>query len=229
MKKGLLVFILFAAKSAFGTQSYQLSLTNGSSMPISAGVVYVTEDQKSLTQIGDTPTQGLINLCQMGDPTLELAEVKGNKSVSLALTSGGIMPGQTITVPVNVPNPSNESVHFIAMYGKSKEACASVWIESQNLLDREHSGTDNVISAGAATEPMIISSTNLQSICQTAPGAIDCLRNLTSARASGAQIHSFAGYLPSVLNFLEVKYGPEDVLTLFIPQAGAVNYTIKRN
>jgi hypothetical protein len=227
--------ILTGAQMALAGQRYELTLTNGSQMPISAGVVYAINGQNGISEIGGVPSPGLIRLCQMGDPSIKFTEVQADKNVSwVAKTPGPILPGQTVTVEVDVDHPHDQSVHFEAMYGKSKEVCASIRVGSQSLRslaahsEDEVIDTDHVISAGAATEPMIPSGAALTSVCQNATTAIDCLRALTTNRTGGMQIHSFAGYLPSVLDFLESKYGGNDVLTLFVPHSGAVNYSIKR-
>jgi hypothetical protein len=169
----------------------------------------------------------------MGNPSLKLTELQANKNVTwVAQTPGPILPGQSITFSAKVLNPLKESLHFVAMYGKSKELCSTIHISSKVLRSMNHGDeviqTDNVISAGAATEPVLSSGNNLN-LCQNEKSAIDCLRALTLAKVTSPQIHYFAGYLPSVIDFLENKYGADDVLTLLVPHSGAVSYTLKRH
>ena len=206
--------VLGSTQMASASTHYELTLTNGSQMPISGGVVYAIEGQSGMSEIGGIPSPGLIKLCQTGDPSTKFAEIQANKNVSwVAKTPGPILPGQTIKVEVDVDRPQDQSVHFEAMYGESKELCASVRVESQSLRSlaihdkNEVINTDHVISAGAATEPILPSGAALTNVCQNSAMAVDCLRALTTIRESGSQIHSFAGYLPSVLNYLETKYG----------------------
>jgi hypothetical protein len=214
-------------------ETYALTLTNGSNMPLAAGVVYAIAGQRGTSNIGDAPTPGFVKLCQMGNPTEKFSELKANPNVKwVAETPGPILPGATITVSVNIPNPKGDSLHFEGMYGESKELCASISIGSHDLkwlsYGEQISNTDHVISAGAASEPALANNLNNANLCVGDKAAIDCLRTLTSTKSSGAQIHSFEGYLPSVINFLESKYGSDDVLTLSVPQGGAINYSLRK-
>jgi hypothetical protein len=138
------------------------------------------------------------------------------------------MPGQSTSVEVGVPSPFFQSLHYVAMYGKTKELCSTISISSQALRSLKPTEsiiqTDQVISAGAATDPVLPAAMSATT-CQGSPDAVSCLRTLSTAKST-QQIHYFAGYLPSLLDFLESKYGSADVLTLLVPSSGSVHYSL---
>lgn len=61
--------------------------------------------------------------------------------------------------------------------------------------------------------------------CSGASSGIDCIRSISTA-VVGGKIHSFSGYLPSLLNYLEMRFGADDVKSLLIPNA-SVTYSLK--
>lgn len=229
----LLVFLGAEVSSAspYGAK-YVLKVTNGSAMPISPGVVYSVDGQSSTNEIGNEPTQGLIQLCQTGNPAGKISELKTDSKIkTIAQTAGPILPGQSVTVEVRLHNPRVESLHFVAMYGKSKELCAAVDIQSHALLAvysgyGDARGNDKVISAGAFTEPVVDG--NSTGACAAAKDAVSCLRTLSVDRTDKKQIHFFGGYLPSLINFLEEMYGAQEALSLFVPAGGGVSYSLSR-
>jgi hypothetical protein len=201
-------------------------------MPISGGVVYAVQGDKSDSEIGDAPSAGLIKLCQMGDPSVKTIELRANTNVKwIANTSGPLLPGQKVTIDVGVPNEQQQSLHFVAMYGKSKELCSAIDVSSHAPRTLRYSDeiiqTDSVLNAGAFADPVIPSGSTSE-LCAGATNAIGCLRSLSSQKTGMQQIHYFSGYLPSVIDFLEIKYGAEDVLSLILPHSGAVKFSLKR-
>jgi hypothetical protein len=213
---------------------FDLTVTNTSAMPISGGVVYISSNQGGASEVGQAPTAGFITLCQTGNSTSKFNELSGDKNIKYAAqTPGPILPGKSITIAVPMPAAKTESLHFEAMYGKSKEACASISLPANafNVAKENGSviGRDEVVVAGAALAPEVpmMNSADYQHICEKAAGAVDCLRILADGQYGDMQIGYFPGYLPSVLNYLESLYGASDVKTLVIPSAGAVHYSLK--
>lgn len=213
-------------------QMFDLTVTNSSSMPISGGVVYVTDRQGGTSEVGQVASPGFVTLCQTGNSTPKFNELKSNSMIRfVAQTPGPILPGMSATFEVPMP-AKTESLHFEAMYGKSKEACTSVSLPARAfhsaISSGEVIGRDEVVVAGASTQPEVpaMNSSAYQHICDGAQSAVDCLR-LLSTPSSGGVIGYFPGYLPSILNYLEEKFGPADVQTLLIPTAGAVHYGLK--
>jgi hypothetical protein len=235
MKFFISMLTLLAAASAHAGQMFELTLTNTSSMPVSGGVVYIISGQGGASEVGQAPSPGFVTLCQTGNSTTKFNELKANSQVSFVMqTPGPVLPGKSVTVQVPYPAAYSDSLHFEAMYGESKEACASISLPSTAFekVDSmgEVIGKDDVIVAGAATQPAVplMSSTAYQHICDGAAAAVNCLRLLSSAK-TGPQIGYFPGYLPSVLSYLEGKYNAVDVQTLLIPTSGAVHYSLKSN
>lgn len=199
-------------------------------MPISPGVIYAVEGQKPATNIGMEPTAGLVQLCQTGNPATKFSELKSNPKVkSVAQVTGPILPGKSVSVEISFETLGQESLHYVAMYGKSKEVCASIDVTADQvrLLYKGYSevlGRDSVISAGAFTEPSVVA--DADAICASAGSAIGCLRALSTERKEKKQVHFFGGYLPSLLSFIEGKFGSEETLSLIIPTSGALSYSL---
>lgn len=224
MFKRLMILALGATGTlAHASAMYEITITNTSMMPISPGVIYIDQGQGGQSEAGQEPTPGFVTLCQTGNPSTKAVELKG-KVAYVAQTPGPVLPGKSITVEIPMPTSKTQSVHFEAMYGKSKDTCASISIPAHRLGNGELIGRDEVVSTGAFTEPDVPAyATN---VCDKAAAAVDCLRLLASPRIDG-QISYFPGYLPSVLTYLEGKYGAGDVQTLLIPTSGAVHYRLK--
>jgi hypothetical protein len=211
-------------------RTYVVTITNGGAMPISPGALYASSGRKSVTEIGVQPSVGLIQLCQMGNPTTIISELKNNREVvGLTKTSGPVLPGQSALFEISFKNSGFESIHFVAMYGKTKDVCSTIDLQSPKIEQlrngyAEIQGNDRVIATGAFTDPTVPA--NAEVLCANASDAVNCLRTLSTERMDKKQIRYFGGYLPSVLNFLEGRYGPEDALSLIVPTSGAVTYSL---
>ena len=199
---------------------------------MSPGAVYVTNSQDSFTEIGTAPSQGFIKLCTTGDPTDFLSETGQNQGTAFsARTPGLVLPGQSIIVNFRVNRPGRQSAHFAAMYGKTKDSCVAIDASNSQLStlgggDRpEFRGVDHAVSTGAFLDPTLPE--NPDSACASAANAISCMRTLSAAKADAGSIRYFPGYLPSLLNYVESRYGAGDVESLLLP-GGAVTYRIKR-
>ncbi len=217
---------------ASSTKKYLLTITNGGLMPISPAVIYVKNGQGGGAQIGSEPTMGFAQLCQTGDRSTRMMEVKNDMNVtSVAETMFPLLSGESKTVEIEVQNPSRQSLHFESMYGKTKDICAVGSIGGQNLyalrarFTSEVIANDKTLLSGAFLDPAL--PVDQSEVCETATSAANCLRELSSANPQKKQIRFFAGYLPSVLNFLETKYGSEDVKTLLLTTSGAIQLQLK--
>ncbi|MGE0614511.1 MAG: spondin domain-containing protein [Bacteriovoracia bacterium] len=229
----------FVSLSATAATTYQLTVTNGSAMPISPAVVYVKDGAVAGAQIGATPTRGLVQLCQTGNPATRAEELGAEKSVkSVVRTDGPILPGQSRTVEVMLAAPERESVRFEAMYGKTKDVCATFNVSGHALqalklhVTSELSGRDEAIQTGAFLSPMLPKegygeAEGGNEACAKAADAVGCLRELAMAFGGAAKVNYFSGYLPSVVSFLEGKYGAAAAQELVFSTAGAVQYQVK--
>lgn len=217
--------------------TYVVTVTNGSSMPLSGVVVYTQHGQISKSRVGVAPSAGLVQLCQTGNAMTRLQELGMSRDVTFkGQTSGMIMPGESRTIEVTVADPLQQSIQFEAMYVKTKDACAVAGIGSHSLYAlQQHvtsnvSGNDDILLSGAFTDPVIpMGRTYLDGqVCAGAMDAISCVRSLSVPVAMGtAKIRAFAGYLSSIPMLLENRYGAADALTLQLPTAGAVRYDVQ--
>lgn len=233
MGTGLIVALSTHAHAAV---RYELTITNGSQMPISPGAAYVKSGGESAAPIGSTATSGFVQLCQTGNVANRIVELKANSNVSfVAQTSGPILPGESRSVEIEVGNPQRQSIHFEGMYGKSKDACGVGTLGSQSLTSLLQHFTsevvekDNAVSTGAFLEPSLPSGTTSldAAVCASAANAVSCLRELASPSSGTGHLHFFTGYLPSVVTALEAKYGAADVQTLLFPTSGAIQLKLK--
>ena len=132
-------------------------------------------------------------------------------------------------------DPLKQSIHFEAMYAKTKDVCAVQGIGSHNLYAlQQHvtanvTGNDQALLTGAFTDPVIPMGRNYldQQVCAGQMDAISCVRSLSQPAMAPAKIRAFAGYLPSLPMLLENKYGAADALTLQIPPSGAVRFDVQ--
>lgn len=225
------IFATGVANAQSTEETYRFKITNGSGMPLSPGVVYVKKGNGALVTVGQAPTAGFSKLCQTGSPDDRIAEVKHNSSTQLVQKSSGLQPGETIEVVVPVLKGEVQSVHFEAMYGKTKDSCATLNIDARDLTTASAgeavSGRDEVLATGAFQDPALASD-NMET-CTTAAAAVDCLRQIAGPAMMSPRVRFFPGYLPSVVNFLETHYGAKDVQTLLIPTSGAVKFQIMKN
>ncbi len=226
---------LFAlsATAAQASATFQVTLTNGSSMPLSPAALYVRDGGAADQQPGVAPTRGFIQLCQTGNPMERVNELRMNRSVhAVAQTMGLLMPGESRTVEIEVADPSKQSIHFETMYGKTKDVCAVGSAGSHALyalkshVSDEYVGRDDALLTGAFLDP-VLPAAHANYTCAQAASAIDCVRELSAASSFMAKIRFFSGYLPSVVSFLEQKYGAADTLSLLFPAGGAVRFTVK--
>ena len=230
MNKWILVgaIILGTQLANAGSAVYQVRIVNGGAMPLSPGIVYSSTNGQEQDKIGDEPSPGLVQLCQMGNPSLKRDELQKSSAVyQIKEVPGPILPGQSQTIEIEVPSFTN--LNFIAMYGKSKDVCGSLSIEAKDLLvlkkhiQNEAKGRENVIITGAFTVPSLPSGgkNEAMQICSNALSGVDCLRALSSPKEKG-HIGKFLGYLPSLESFIESSYGTQDMSQLVISPSGAV-------
>lgn len=226
---GATILLAAAAQAQTYVTKYELTITNGSQMPISPGAVYAKNGAESAVSIGGVATAGFTQLCQTGNVTTRLTELKSQANVKfLTQTTGPILPGQSQTIVVEVANPLTQSLHFEAMYGKSKDVCSVASINSHSLVALKQHVTaaiiqkDDTLLTGSFTNPVLPTGMSYldTSFCSTAVDAISCLRSLS--KPTNGKIHFFAGYSPSFISALENKYGADSVESLIFPTSGAV-------
>ncbi len=241
MKKNFLVqtlMILIFTSTAFSQSAtrYVLTITNGSSMPISPAAVFTKPGFDASAAIGARATAGLIALCQTGNPAQRITELRADNTVKNAIqTMGPILPGASAAIEIDVNDIQQQSIQFEAMYGKSKDACAVTSFSSHSLFAlKQHIANeviqkDNAILTGAFTDPALPQGmTYLDSaLCANAKDALSCLRELSVLQTMPGKIKFFVGYLPSLITALEMKYGAADIQTLLFPTSGAVQFKLQ--
>lgn len=235
MKKMLILSLLLVAAQA-QAETYIVTLTNGSLQPISPAAVYTVDGQVSQSAIGQAPTAGFIGVCQRGDANGRAMELRMNRNVKeVTLTGGPLMPGESRAVEINVQNPSEQSIHFEAMYAKSKDTCAVGSINAHTLVAlKQHVtsaflGTDQALQSGAFADPALpMGMTYLdQTVCTMQNSAVDCVRSLAQPEMGAKRIRFFNSYLSSLNMLLERKYGALETAALNIPGAGAVRFEVR--
>lgn len=234
--KTLLASLVFLSASAQAATTYQLTITNGSNMPLSPAAIYVRTGHDSLAPIGAAPKPGFTALCQMGDAAARVREVDANSSVTFVTkTDAMILPGQSKTVEVAVHDPVTQSLHFETMYGKTKDVCGVANVNSHQLIAlKQHVSPaidfrDEVVVSGAFKDAMIPMGRSYldTQICDGHATATDCLRALAQPETGMSYVRFASPYLPTVLTLLEMKYGPAEVTTLNFPQSGAIRFNLK--
>lgn len=200
------------------TGSYKLTLINGGVMPLSPPLVY-SNSYPSYPEIGQEASEGLVQLCQTGDNSKRKEELGRENGVDvLAQGDKVLLPGQSITFEFHT---KHKNIYVETMYGKTKDLCGVVSFKNlKNLKLFQYSrisANDRVIRTGKFSAPYLMKN---EVRCNDESSAVSCLRSL-SADSSGT-IQYFSGYLPSILNFLELKYGGEEVLSLQVPTAGTI-------
>ncbi len=214
---------------------YELTITNGSQMPVSPAVVYVKAGGESAAALGSTPTTGFIQLCQTGNTAPRSIELKALTGVdSTELTMGLLQPGESKKVVLNVSSPASQSIHVEAMYGKTKDTCVVGSINSHSLVALQQHVTSEVVSrdsaiqTGAFQNPILPAmSAPGDELCPDANDAISCVRELALATAGMAKTRFFASYSPSLVSALETRFGAADVQTLLFSDSGAVQLKLK--
>lgn len=234
--KTLLVLIATLGTTAHAATTYQLIVTNGSNMPLSPSAIYVRTGAQSLAPVGATPKPGFTALCQMGDAGARVLEVENDSSVTFATkTNSMIQPGMSAMIEIVVKDPSTQSLHFETMYGKTKDTCGTLNVSSHQLLALKQHATpaydlrDEAIVSGAFTDPMLPAGESYMDteVCEDHASATDCLRALAQPSTAISTIRFAPPYLPSVLNLLEMKYGPQETSALNFPQSGAIRFNLK--
>lgn len=225
-----------ATANAQSTTKYELTITNGSQMPISPAAIYTKSGSESAVPVGSMPTMGFVQLCQTGNVATRIGELKMDSSVKFVTqTNSPILPGESRAVEVEVMNPQQQSIHLETMYGKSKDACGVGSLNSHSLVAlKQHVTTeviqkDNVLLTGAFADPVLPTGMTYldPGVCPNAMNAISCLRELAVPSTGKAQVRFFAGYFPSLVTALEMKYGAADVQTLLFPTSGAIQLKLK--
>ncbi len=171
--KLLPVTALFALGShgAFAAR-YQLKVTNGGEMPISPVAVYVSDSEVTTSSPGMAASPGFVKLCQTGNPDLRLAELDAAATGRSTYRTGGLLlPGRSETIGVDVRDPRTQKIHFEAMYGKSKDVCATFTVASSALVDLAAgrntvaAGQDRVVATGAFADPALPAGADANSAC----------------------------------------------------------------
>lgn len=216
---------------------YELTISNGSQMPISPAVIYVKEGGQSAAPVGSVPSPSFVQLCQTGDTMQRLRQLNSDASVKyVTATTAPILPGESRSIEVQVKNPQQQSIHFETMYGKTKDTCGVVSLNSHSLVALKSHVTseviqkDNTLLTGAFLEPVLpeeVVYPDVDELCESAMNAVSCLRELSLPKSGQASIRFFSGYLPSVISALEMKYGAADVQTLLFPASGAIQAKLK--
>lgn len=207
----------------------QITLTNGGAMPLSGGLIYITSNHKPQIAVGSTPTPGFVRLCQTGDPSTRANELKANPATMAVIPVGHIMPGESVVVNLPADLMASQAVHYESMYAKTKDTCSTFTVTGDELLavshgaEKDFHSNEKVLASGAFLDP----AGSQGASCSGAAAAVDCLRLFTAIN-SAPRVRYFPGYIPSVLNFLEVKYGATETQALILPTAGAVNFTVRR-
>lgn len=232
----LLTLAFVNTATAQSTAKYVLTITNGSSMPISPAAIFTKNGNAASAEIGSRATAGLTALCQTGNPAQRASELRMDSTVkSVNQTMGPVLPGESLSVEVEVNNIQLQSIQFEAMYGKSKDACAVTSFSSHSLaalkqhITSEVIQKDNAILTGVFSEPVMPQGMSYleNSFCANAKDAVACLRELSVNNSVPGKIKFFAGYLPSLVTALEMKYGSADVQTLLFPASGAVQFKLQ--
>lgn len=222
--------------AASAASTYVLTITNGGPMPISPAVIYARNGQLPKAQIGDVSTPGFVQLCQTGNPELRKTELTSAEDVTFATqTTAPILPGESRAIEVQVENPQTQSVHFEAMYGKTKDLCSIGSVGGHGLVALKQHVTnevvtkDDVVGSGAFLDPALGEGQNYldPSVCEGQTNAVSCLRSLALANPGAARIRFFASYLSSVEMLLENRYGAAETQSLILPSSGAVKIQLK--
>ncbi len=232
----LIAALLISVAATAGTQpaTYELTVTNGSQMPISPAVVYVKSGGESAAAIGTTATDGFIQLCQTGNTMNRQSELSALPEVTSTTVSNSLLlPGESQTFVVTVADPYTQSLQFEAMYGKTKDTCSIGSVNSHSLVALQLHVTpeiilrDAVLQAGAFLNPALPAMMTYPNLCPSEMTAVACLRDLALANMGVAKIRAFSAYLPSVVSALENRFGSDEVQSLIFADSGAVQLKLK--
>ena len=213
---------------------WTFTVTNGGSMPISPGVLYLTRSSSGLEGLGSPASAGLVQLCQMGNPTGRAAELATSSAVRRVVkTDGPILPGASRSTQFRATPRDFNGLHFVAMYGKTKDTCATISVGKVELwaaaggAPHVVEGSDRVIATGAFREAVLPTGERGDAICANQNSAVDCLRQLAIPADGAALVRAGRAYLPSVTHFLESRYGAEDTQSVIFSTAGALSYRLE--
>ena len=211
---------------------YQLTVVNGGLMPLSHGVLYASNAGAPLSGAGVKSTPGFIKLCQTGQHLDRLQELKLRSDVTEAVeTDGLIFPGEKKTFEIKVQNINKQVIHFEAMYGLTKDACAKITVGPHTLyalakhVTPADAGKDNVIVTGAFQSP-VLPNEDEADICTNSTTAISCLRELALPMNGDPKGRFLPPYSSSLVTFLEKRYGANEVQPLLLSTSGAVQYLL---
>lgn len=237
MFKKMAILAIAGFGSCAFAETYSVTLTNGGLQPISPGVIYTVEGQETNSRIGQAPTRGFVDLCQMGNSASRANELMMSGLAKTQMqTTGPIMPGETRTFDIVVNDPLRHSIQFESMYGKTKDACAVFSVNSHSLMALRQgvtslvTGTDSAVQTGAFSDPALPTGGSYldDTICLNITSAVGCLRALSAPVMMGmGRIRYLQPYLSSVNMFLERKYGAVEANSLSVPGAGAIRFSVK--
>lgn len=225
MKKRYLATLALAVTSLAQASTFKVTISNGSAMGISPGVLYTTRNTDSDRAVGSIATDGFTQLCQNGNAEARGQELSKLKNVPTHLITEGIAPGETKTFMIDVSLYRKDKLHFETMYGRSKDICGVFSVDHRSLR-APLEGRDDVVRTGRFSAPYLPQDTG--DLCRDG-SATACLRSLSSNLNPVRPVEFFRPYLPSVLGFLTERFGSEEVDTLLIPTGGAIRFTIQRH
>lgn len=222
---------------ALASSKYELTIYNTTQMPLSPPVIYTISGTEAAARVGSAPTKGFIEICQTGNNSTRISELSTNSNIAFVTHANGpILPGESQTFEVEVNNINLESIHFETMYGKTKDVCGIGSVNSRDLVALKQHTTSEIIQndkallTGAFSAPALpakVSANSSDKICVESMNAVSCLRELSLVAIEPRRITYFAGYLPSLLSFLERKFGTEDLNSLLFLPSGAIQYRLK--
>lgn len=232
MKKRYLMAFALAATSMAQATTFKVTITNGSGMGLSPGVLYTTTTPGTDREIGALASEGFKGICNGGNAPARSVELSKDMKTRTNLVTEGIAPGETKVFMVKVKSPYRETLHFETMYGRSKDICGVFDVSALKLRSAQRdrhlvlNGRDDVVRTGAYAVPKLPLDTG--DICREG-SATACLRSFSPELTPAGGVAFFRPYLPSVLGFLTERFGADEVDSLLIPTGGAIHFTIQRH
>ncbi len=228
MLKQILVCLVASGATLAHADVYKITITNGSAMGLSPGVLYSSANAEADSHLGAVTTAPFVKLCETGATADRAAELRKKMSTVTVMETGGIAAGESKTFEVQVDGKNVNGIHFETMYGKTKDLCGVFSVNRHSLtalsshIVSQVAGKDQVVLSGGFTEPTLTPYSEAH--CESATKAVDCLRAMAAPIMGMNTVRSFNGYLPSVIQFLEDHYGSAEALTLLVPTAGAIRF-----
>lgn len=222
--------ILSGTSALANSGTVEISILNNLNMPISPGVISTVPPAK----FGEVASPGLIKLCQTGDPALLIKELKTTYPEQFVLQFGAAptSPAGNVTVQFEASAVHGKDLYAVAMYGKTKDTCSYATIPADAVAAIAHghvkvfATTDQALVTGAFQYPSINEEANR--LCESESTAIGCLRGLSAIKDPVGKVSAFSAYLPSVLRYLEERYGSAEVQSLVFPSSGGVRFSAKK-